>query len=190
MANKKFPPCGKGKRKGGKIVTIFYHFYSEKFCANEDHCSDSSVSRATKIITTLSDMYHILKNTQKIYWRHRVSYHLSFGLKSLDLPTALPRFWRNLPKKDRNLYLWQIIPDLSPFPLTLPAWRKIGNFLFAICTWPNSPVKTKFLSRFQFQGKSCVWISQVRRVKSLVQNSLHQTLFLLHCSTILGKETR
>ena len=46
----------------------------------------------------------------------------------------------------------------------LPAWRKIENILFAICTWPNSPVRAKILSRFQFKGKNDVWISQVRDV--------------------------
>ena len=37
------------------------------------------------------------------------------------------------------------------------------NFIFAIFTWP---VRAKILSRFQFEGKAYVWISQVRRVKS------------------------
>ena len=38
------------------------------------------------------------------------------------------------------------------------------KYFFAICTWPNSPVRAKILSRFQFVGKNNVWISQVRRV--------------------------
>ena len=37
-------------------------------------------------------------------------------------------------------------------------------FFFAICTWPNWPVTAKILSRFQFEGKTDVWINQVRRV--------------------------
>ena len=45
----------------------------------------------------------------------------------------------------------------------LPAWRKIT--IFSICTWPHSPVRAKILSRFQFEGKNAVWISQVRHVK-------------------------
>ena len=48
----------------------------------------------------------------------------------------------------------------------LPAWRKIGNIFFTICTWPNWPVGAKILSEFQIEGKTDVWISQVRRVKS------------------------
>ena len=39
-------------------------------------------------------------------------------------------------------------------------------YFFAICTWPNWPVRAKILSRFQFEGKTDVWISQVRRVKA------------------------
>ena len=38
------------------------------------------------------------------------------------------------------------------------------KYFFAICTWPNSPVRANFLSRFQFDGKNNVWIIQVRRV--------------------------
>ena len=48
-----------------------------------------------------------------------------------------------------------------------PAWRNFKNIFFTICTWPNRPVATKILSGFQFEGKSDVWISQVRRVKYL-----------------------
>ena len=55
--------------------------------------------------------------------------------------------------------------DLSPFLFPFPAWRKIRNFLFAICTWPNSLAQTKILSNYHFQGKNGLWISQVRRVK-------------------------
>ena len=36
----------------------------------------------------------------------------------------------------------QNFDDLSLFLLTLHAWRKIGNFLFAICTWAKWPVAT------------------------------------------------
>ena len=39
------------------------------------------------------------------------------------------------------------------------------NFLPYACTWPNGPVRAKILPRFQFEGKTDVWISQVRRVK-------------------------
>ena len=38
-------------------------------------------------------------------------------------------------------------------------------FFFTVCIWPNRPVAAKNLSGFQFEGKSDVWISQVRRVK-------------------------
>ena len=37
-------------------------------------------------------------------------------------------------------------------------------FFFTICTWPNRPVGAKILSGFQIEGKTYVWISQVRRV--------------------------
>ena len=47
----------------------------------------------------------------------------------------------------------------------LPAWRKIGNIFFTVCTWPNWPVGANILSGFQIEGKTYVRISQVRRVK-------------------------
>jgi len=46
----------------------------------------------------------------------------------------------------------------------LPAWRKIGNIFFTVCTW-HWPVGANILSGFQIEGKTYVWISQVRRVK-------------------------
>ena len=46
-----------------------------------------------------------------------------------------------------------------------PAWRNFKNIFFTICTWPNRPVGAKILSGFQLEGKTDVWISQVRRVK-------------------------
>ena len=39
-------------------------------------------------------------------------------------------------------------------------------FVFTICTWPNWPVKAKKLLRFQFEGKTDVWIKQVRLQKT------------------------
>ena len=45
-------------------------------------------------------------------------------------------------------------------------------FFFAICTWPNSPVRAKNLSRFQFDGKNDDWISQVRRVNKDISKRL------------------
>ena len=45
-----------------------------------------------------------------------------------------------------------------------PHGGKSENF-FAIFTWP---VRAKILSRFQFEGKTDVWISQIRRVKCLL----------------------
>ena len=45
------------------------------------------------------------------------------------------------------------------------------KYFFVICTWPNSPVRAKILSRFQFEGKNNVWISQVRRVKWIEENA-------------------
>jgi len=46
------------------------------------------------------------------------------------------------------------------------AWRNFKNIFFTICTWPNGPDRAKFLPIFQFEGKTDVWISQVRRVNS------------------------
>ena len=46
-----------------------------------------------------------------------------------------------------------------------PACRKIRNIFFTICIWPNWPIRAKILPRFQFEGKTDVWIIQVRRVK-------------------------
>ena len=40
-----------------------------------------------------------------------------------------------------------------------PHGGKSEKIFFAICTWPNSPVRAKILSRFQFEGKNDVWIS-------------------------------
>ena len=45
-----------------------------------------------------------------------------------------------------------------------PAWRNFKNIFFTICTWSNRPVGAKILPRFQIEGKTDVWISQVRRV--------------------------
>ena len=49
-----------------------------------------------------------------------------------------------------------------------PAWRNFKNIFFTICTWPDRPVGAKILSGFQLEGKTDVWISQVRRVKASV----------------------
>ena len=50
----------------------------------------------------------------------------------------------------------------------LPIWRKIRNIFFTIFTWPNWTIRAnraKILAWFQFEGKTDVLISQVRRVK-------------------------
>ena len=47
-----------------------------------------------------------------------------------------------------------------------PAWRNFINIFFTVCTWPNRPVGAKNLSGFQFEGKTDVWISHVRRLKN------------------------
>ena len=56
------------------------------------------------------------------------------------------------------------------------------NRKYFFCTWSNSPVRAKILSRFQFEGKNDVWISQVRRVKLTLLMQLqnnHLTIVLL-----------
>ena len=40
-----------------------------------------------------------------------------------------------------------------------------SEIFFTICAWPNWHVGAKILPRFQFEGKTEVWISEVRSVK-------------------------
>ena len=58
-----------------------------------------------------------------------------------------------------------------------PAWRNFKNIFFTVCTWPNRPVGAKILPRFQIEGKTDVWISQVRRVKTLVVFATYSRYF-------------
>ena len=48
-----------------------------------------------------------------------------------------------------------------------PAWRNFKYICSTICTWPNRPVGAKILPGFQIEGKTDVWISQVRRVNAM-----------------------
>ena len=48
-----------------------------------------------------------------------------------------------------------------------PAWTNFKNICFTVCTWPKRPVGAKILPGFQIEGKTDVWISQVRRVNHL-----------------------
>ena len=57
------------------------------------------------------------------------------------------------------LILRKITNSVTKITIFPRAWRKIEKSFFVICTWSN-------LSRLQFEGKSDVWISQVRRVVS------------------------
>ena len=52
----------------------------------------------------------------------------------------------------------------------LPAWRKIRNSV--------TTVRAKILPLFQFEGKTDVWICQVRRVNTINFISIHWLLFL------------
>ena len=45
------------------------------------------------------------------------------------------------------------------------AWRNFKNIFL---TWPKWPVGANILLRFQFEGKTDVWISQVRRVDRIL----------------------
>ena len=47
--------------------------------------------------------------------------------------------------------------------------EEFQNFFFTIFSWPNRPVGAKILSGFQLEGKTDVWISQVRRVKYILR---------------------
>ena len=49
-----------------------------------------------------------------------------------------------------------------------PQGGKSEIFFFAICTRANGYVRANILLRFQFEGKTDVWISQVRHVKLAV----------------------
>ena len=57
--------------------------------------------------------------------------------------------------------------------------EEFQNFFFTICTWPNRPVAAKFLSGFQFEEKTYVWISQVRRVKDRHKRKKEEPLLRL-----------
>ena len=73
----------------------------------------------------------------------------------------------------------------------LPAWRKIGNmYFFAICNWPNSPVRAKVLPRFLFEGKNDVGISEVRRVKFRVFWLFKFKVFVHEYLNLLFKNTQ
>ena len=65
-----------------------------------------------------------------------------------------------------------------------PAWRNFKNIFFTICTWPNRPVGAKILSGFQLEGKTDVWISQVRRVKPVWYMTKSITLANLNSITV------
>ena len=64
-----------------------------------------------------------------------------------------------------NLWFSSKLVSKMNFKKMAPAWRNFKNIFFTICTWPNRPVGAKNFSGFQFEGKTDVWISQVRRVK-------------------------
>ena len=64
-----------------------------------------------------------------------------------------------------NLWFSSKLVSKMNFKKMAPAWRNFKNIFFTICTWPNRPVGAKILSGFQFEGKTDVWISQVRHVK-------------------------
>ena len=53
------------------------------------------------------------------------------------------------------------------------------KYFFAICTWPNWPFRAKFLSRFQFEGKTDVWVSQVRRDKGNLKMLRYAKFYLI-----------
>ena len=53
-------------------------------------------------------------------------------------------------------------------------------FFFTICTWPNRPVGAKILSGFQLEGKTDVWISQVRCVKGIILFKIQSWFKLLN----------
>ena len=64
------------------------------------------------------------------------------------------------------------------------------NYFFTICAWPNWHVRAKILPRFQFEGKTDVWISQVRRVNKLflkVDLNSHPIVHFENTSTSIWK---
>ena len=50
---------------------------------------------------------------------------------------------------------------------TFPHGGKSEIFFFTICAWPNWPIGAKILPGFQIEGKTDVWISQVRSVNDM-----------------------
>ena len=71
-----------------------------------------------------------------------------------------------------NLWFSSKLVSKMNYKKMASAWRNFKNNSFTICTWPNGPVRAKILQRFQFEGKTNVWISQVRRVKSFQQKTI------------------
>ena len=83
---------------------------------------------------------------------------MSFFWKLVD-ETQIPK----PPEATRN---HNSIKLLIPQPLR--ADLRLSVHCETPCTWPNRPVGAKILSGFQFEGKTDVWISQVRRVKAVL----------------------
>ena len=76
-------------------------------------------------------------------------------------------FWNLSMRKpfSFNSFYLQVLSESHKFSNKMTKWKKIGNMFFTIWTWPNWPIGAKILLRFQFEGKTDVWISQIRGIK-------------------------
>ena len=91
-------------------------------------------------------------------------------LIEISMEIGMLNFWLGLlvtAKLKETYFSFEENHNFSNKNAHLCAWRKIGNIYFTICTWPNGPVRANILLRFQFEGKTDVWISQVRRVNQI-----------------------
>ena len=79
-------------------------------------------------------------------------------------------FWNSSMRKpfSCNSFYFLVLRKITISVIKMTIFRHGGIseiFILTICTWPNEPVRANILPRFQFEGKTDKWISQVRRVK-------------------------
>ena len=92
-----------------------------------------------------------------------------FGLKMMVKSGLEIFYWNSSMRKSFSynsfyLLLLRKITN-SATKITIFLHGRKSKIFFAICTWPNSPVKTKFMSRFRVKTMY-ESVSQVRHVNS------------------------
>ena len=87
-------------------------------------------------------------------------FYPQIGILAKFLPQQVNSSMRK-PFSFNSFYL-QVLSESHKFSNKMTKWKKIGNMFFTIWTWPNWPIGAKILLRFQFEGKTDVWISQIR----------------------------